>query len=255
MTGIPQINEISRQIILERSRNDGSFFQDKHNQLYEESFRRIKKKKELQRSVSSKRGQFTPKINAISKRIVKETMNNMSFMERMQKYSNERAEKIRMVENLNESLPIERMIDPDTSRPYFQPATGRSPKSRNKHNLDIGDYLYEESFKSHLKKIKNEQFTRLSDVMQSNGSKINSNSEMIMEEKKMERFKEIFSLLDSDCDGVISPQRVSIENISEECLLTVSPLLIEMEELGLELTSEDFYEALEKLYMVYFLLS
>jgi Ca2+-binding EF-hand superfamily protein len=73
-----------------------------------------------------------------------------------------------------------------------------------------------------------------------------------VESKKSEKFIEIFNKLDNDDDGLISANKISIEKLDEKILMMVSPVLIEMEEIGLELDFKQFNEALDKLYEVYF---
>ena len=48
----------------------------------------------------------------------------------------------------------------------------------------------------------------------------------------MEAFKHIFSTLDSDHDGLISSMKIDITLIDSQLLEAISPVLIELEELG-----------------------
>ena len=123
--------------------------QDKHNQLYEESFKRLQTKirRDRDRSRKSQRNQFHPQINPKSEKITKENFQNLSFYERQEKFIYDKLEKSR-IESLNETLPLDGQINPETQKPFFQPVVGRAPKNRNLDNLDIGNYLYEESFRS-----------------------------------------------------------------------------------------------------------
>ncbi len=45
----------------------------------------------------------------------------------------------------------------------------------------------------------------------------------------MKRIAWLFSELDSDQDGVISPQKICIDSISPELLSIIKPILFEME--------------------------
>jgi len=58
--------------------------------------------------------------------------------------------------------------------------------------------------------------------------------------------------LDSDEDGLVSASKISIDDIEEKILMLISPVLIEMEEIGLELDFTQFSEALDKLLPVSF---
>jgi hypothetical protein len=58
--------------------------------------------------------------------------------------------------------------------------------------------------------------------------------------------------LDNDEDGLVSASKISIDDIEEKILMLISPVLIEMEEIGLELDFTQFSEALDKLLRVSF---
>lgn len=207
-------------------------------------------KKERSRSKQKVRPSFKPKINPVSEKIMKNGgRNKLSFLERQEKFLVDKMDRSR-VESISESCNLEYQINPETDRPYFHPKTGRKPKNRNVLNLDIGNYLYEESFRSQLKKMKSQQFYHLSTIIQSNRPKINRRSSKIVDKKRDQRFEQIFRDLDSDNDGLISCNKVSIESLSENLLVLVSPVLIEMEELALELSMEEFSEALITLFDV-----
>ena len=57
-------------------------------------------------------------------------------------------------------------------------------------------------------------------------------------------------MLDDDEDGIISASKISINSLPAKVLKLISPLLIEMEEMNLELTYDDFYIAADRLYHV-----
>ena len=57
----------------------------------------------------------------------------------------------------------------------------------------------------------------------------------------------IFLLLDSDLDGMISANRIDISKLEPKKLEMLTPLLVEMEELNLELDLENFTEAVKRL--------
>lgn len=64
----------------------------------------------------------------------------------------------------------------------------------------------------------------------------------------MKRLAWLFSELDSDQDGFISPKRISIDSINEEILEVIIPVLFEMEEMGIELNLMDFRNAIKNLH-------
>ena len=66
-----------------------------------------------------------------------------------------------------------------------------------------------------------------------NASKNRTNK--IVEKQKTQNFIQIFQMLDSDSDGQISAYRIDITSLESELLQVLSPLFVEMEELGMSL--------------------
>jgi hypothetical protein len=64
----------------------------------------------------------------------------------------------------------------------------------------------------------------------------------------MQNFVSIFQRLDSDCDGHISAYRIDISSLEPELLQVLSPLFVEMEELGMSLDQDEFIDAACRLY-------
>jgi hypothetical protein len=50
-------------------------------------------------------------------------------------------------------------------------------------------------------------------------------------------------MLDSDGDGKISAYRIDITSLDSELLQVLSPLFVEMEELGMSLDQDEFIDA------------
>jgi hypothetical protein len=57
-------------------------------------------------------------------------------------------------------------------------------------------------------------------------------------------------MLDSDNDGLISAMKIDITPIETSLLEVMSPLLIELEEIGQPLDYSEFFDALNRLYEV-----
>jgi hypothetical protein len=69
-----------------------------------------------------------------------------------------------------------------------------------------------------------------------------------VERMKIQRFSELFKLLDSDNDGQISANRIDISKLSPDLLEVLTPLFCEMEEMGQTLDEEEFIDAAGRLY-------
>lgn len=70
------------------------------------------------------------------------------------------------------------------------------------------------------------------------------------QEIKKNSFRYIFTLMDSDEDGLISALKINILGLDTEVLQLLAPLLCEMEEVRIELDEEEFVDSLERLFSV-----
>lgn len=80
-----------------------------------------------------------------------------------------------------------------------------------------------------------------------NSSKNRSNK--IVEKAKTQNFIQIFKMLDSDGDGQISAYRIDITALEADLLQVLTPLFVEMEELGMSLNQDEFIDAAQRLYI------
>lgn len=116
--------------------------------------------------------------------------------------------------------------DKNTGQPLFRPRVGRPPLSkRDFENLPVTEKLYLEGQKmKHIKeeKIKNELHKR---EYSASRPKIQDKSEELLEQKKARKFHEIFQIIDSDGDGVISAERIDISGLQPDILEIFTPLL------------------------------
>ena len=72
-------------------------------------------------------------------------------------------------------------------------------------------------------------------------------STRIVENLLNRKISELFELLDSDLDGMISANRIDISKLEPKKLALLTPLLVEMEELNLDLDKENFTMAVKRL--------
>ena len=71
----------------------------------------------------------------------------------------------------------------------------------------------------------------------------------LITKKKVQNFGEIFEKLDSDEDGRISAFKIDITSLDAKQLQVLTPLFVEMEELGMTLERDEFIEAANRLYV------
>ena len=79
-------------------------------------------------------------------------------------------------------------------------------------------------------------------------AKPNDKSRSIVDKAQKRKFRQIFNMLDSDKDGLISSSSIDISQLSTDVLEAFSPLLIEMEEIDQTLDLKTFCLAGSRLF-------
>ncbi len=79
-------------------------------------------------------------------------------------------------------------------------------------------------------------------------AKPNDKSRRIVDKAQKRKFRQIFNMLDSDKDGLISSSSIDISQLSTDVLEAFSPLLIEMEEIDQTLDLKTFCLAGSRLF-------
>ena len=108
--------------------------------------------------------------------------------------------------------------------------------------------MYKDGQVSTFKKISRQVESETKKNAEANQVFTASSSQKIMEKKKFQAFSQIFTWLDSDKDGHISADKIDISLLSADLLEVLSPLFMEMEELSQALDSEEFIDAVGRLY-------
>lgn len=78
----------------------------------------------------------------------------------------------------------------------------------------------------------------------------NKISELLLLQKIKLQFEELFQAFDADNNGYISASEVNLDNVSAQILEIFTPLFVEMESLGEQLSKADFCSAAHILYQV-----
>lgn len=136
-----------------------------------------------------------------------------------------------------------------TGQPLYKPIIKRGPINKRKEdNISIGEYLYN----SRVQKMKAQQDQVLKEHIRMEGSKFRASNKTnkIIDQKRIQKLEEIFQLLDSDEDGLISATNIDITKVPMEVLEIYAPFLSEMEELNIVLDLPSFIEASDKLIKV-----
>ena len=64
---------------------------------------------------------------------------------------------------------------------------------------------------------------------------------------KLKKYKELFTLLDSDQDGLISSNKIQLTKVNENVLKNISPILEELNQTKKEMNFKEFCIKLDKL--------
>lgn len=132
-------------------------------------------------------------------------------------------------------------IDPISGEKYFEPNYNNftrpqyiEVKNIKKLITQIHKNIYEiQNFlKNKSKDLKNTQKYRLSPEYPPTNPQFrpNEHSEKLFETRKLTKMREIFNLLDSDCDGLISENQLEIDNLPEIAFEIIKPILIKLQE-------------------------
>jgi hypothetical protein len=243
----PRISETSKILAYNRSQIDeGRPRMSKHEELFEESTQRRHRSIILQEAYNADMVyNYQPAINEESRKIVESKHGQQSFVERLAKYASDKEAKL-MIEKARLHPPFSHIINPETNMPYFHPATGRPPSTaRESEIVGVGAYLHglNSKFKEKLEHKRDEMYDR-----KSREREAIPQSSHIVDKRKSHIFKSLFDSLDSDNDGVISAEKINIEVIQSDILKIISPMLINMEELSMEIDEETFIYGMQEIY-------
>jgi hypothetical protein len=119
-------------------------------------------------------------------------------------------------------------------------------KDRN-NGTSVCVSLYEDAFKLQTKR--KQQIIKLEEEFKEKSMTVKATklSTKIVDNILNRQIADMFTLLDSDMDGMISANRIEIAKLEPKKLEMLTPLLVEMEDLNLELDSENFTEAVKRL--------
>lgn len=229
----PKTNEISNQIILNKSSMSGAFV-PKYEELYNKKEEKVKKIEDLADSYYSNICTFSPQIN------YSEITEN--FDSRNKKYVNKKNERLHNL-IINET-------------PNFHPEISSSNNAilenkRISQKENIHHYLY--SLNNLLqKKLENEIEQKKEDKETlTQIKKVSKNSEKIIKEKLNEKIEEMFNYIDTDGDGKISKKDLKQENFDPEILDLFSVLFDEIINRNLVLNLNEFKESTNNLFDSY----
>ena len=184
---------------------------------------------------------FTPHIPQKVRNLVKNRKETPSeFIARMAKNKNENQE-IKISKKSNKPR------DPKTGKPLFRPNISRGPKDASQREVSVNlDSYYDKK----LLQDKNEAHSsEIYNTLEKKKLFLERSMEIIMK-MKFERYKEIFNLLDSDQDGLISYNRIKLSSLDQDLLQAMTPLLEDLQASKDNMTFKQFCIKVDRLLSV-----
>ena len=159
------------------------------------------------------------------------------------------AEKLKNKNYENKDDFIKRLLNSKNNKNYenllnkknnnYKPLISRKSNNNNKINKKITINLSGFYDKKFLKKYNENKQNQI--ILKTNQKKIflEHSVELILK-IKYEKYKEIFNLLDSDNDGLISCEKIQLSQINSEILLCLTPLFEELQKSKNNMTFKEF---------------
>lgn len=119
---------------------------------------------------------------------------------------------------------------------------------------NVYDHLYTLSDKINQKIKSQSQDQRESLVNNANQRLTDSNTDCLFNQRKINSFRKLFKILDSDEDGIISIFCIDLKKIPENVAKFMRSLILQLKENGMKLNQEEFIFECEKIYNVNFFL-
>ena len=209
--------------------------------LYYESENIGKKNKKKQELNFKRNHPFKPRISPFAKKIKNKKESTNEFFDRISK----NLEEIKIVNSkpkLNKKFIKEKS---DTKNNYnFRPKISRGPKNINQRNVTIN---LEGFYDKRITKEKKELLNSKKEEETEKKNLYNQKSKDIIIKMKFKKYKELFTLLDSDQDGLISYNKIQLTKIDENVLKNIAPILEELNQTKKEMNFKEFCLKIDKL--------
>ena len=212
--------------------------------LYYESENLGKKDKNKKRlELNFKRNHpFKPKISPYAQKMKNKKESTNEFINRMSK-NLEEIKKVNSKSKLNNQNDLNRNSKNDDNN-NFRPRISRGPKNINQRNITVN---LEGFYDKRITKEKKELLQSKKEDEEEKKILYNQKSKDIIIKMKIKKYKELFSLLDSDNDGLISAEKIQLTKVEENVLKNIAPILEELNQTKKEINFKEFCIKLDKL--------
>lgn len=226
-TFVPRVNRASEGMVSRNSAQKNAFMN-----LFAEAKERQQRLQEAKDSITKAECPFKPSIN--SSKGSRSVSRDQDVVDRLVNSNVMKESNLQRIRDKQAAL-----VDPHTGQEFFKPKIGRAPRQgRNSENLPIGVYLHSHCSRETSKMQEASTYIELLSKPRST---------QIIEKLKLERFKELFEMLNPNESGEIVSHNIEPEKLSDELLSTLFPLLEELEQLGEPINFAEFSEAMENL--------
>jgi hypothetical protein len=184
---------------------------------------------------------FKPTIPKSSQKLVNRNENKNQFINRLVNSKRE-AEELIVIQTKGSDK-----IDPKTGKEFFKPIISRGPKDPKYREVTVNlDGFYDQKILQDKKKIHEEEMLN---NLEKKKLFLQNSMKSVMK-MKVEKYKEIFEKLDSDCDGFISSRNIKLSNLDSDMLKNLTPLLEELQKKGEKMNLKEFCLIADKLLAV-----
>lgn len=212
----------------------------RYEQLYEKYKQRQVKIDDLDRKVYDPDIMFKPKIN----NNYKCDYNNLNFDQRRDLFMSKSVEKKKILKE-----QLESSMDERTGQRLFHPEVNDDyDYARPDENIDIFESLYNSFLKNRQKKINDAEQIYKKEKNCFNTSHVNLGSKDIIEEKKNKIFTNIFKILDSDRDDIITKLSVNDKALPKNIQKIFEPIITELKDENETLNQKEFITACQHLF-------
>ena len=239
----------NKNIFHDRSLTPNSYIKNyqKYNTfdyLYYESETLGKKdKNKTRQELNFKRNHpFKPKISPYAQKMKNKKESTTEFINRMSK-NLEEIKKVNSRSKLNNQNELNKNSKNNDNND-FRPRISRGPKNINQRNITVN---LEGFYDKRITKEKKELLQSKKEDEEEKKILYNQKSKDIIIKMKIKKYKELFSLLDSDNDGLISSDKIQLTKVEENVLKNIAPILEELNLTKKEMNFKEFCIKLDKL--------
>lgn len=208
-----------------------------HDYLYLEHKMKEEKIKQNEKDFVKENYPFKPTIPESSKKLINRNETKQQFIQRLNG-----------TKKLAQEIVVQtKKKDSVTGKDLYKPVVSRGPRNPKSREVTVNlDGYYDQKILEEKKKIHE---LEMLNNLEKKKIWLESSMKSVLK-MKIEKFKEIFELLDSDMDGFISSRNIKLSCLDSDMLKTLTPLLEELQKKGTNMDFKEFCLLADKLLSV-----